>query len=343
MVFSGEARSRPYCAPNNSLIKMTANLWSLWITAARPALAGLKPGEWALLILLATSVVVLCAFRQCYLMLWTSGWALLASSRLVASHGSALRISERYTPVAEQASFLIAVGLLAGSVFIYTRGKNLLGPLAGVTVGLAGFAAARALLWSDVPGLRGLLEVTYRIILLTAAVSLVRARRGRWELGAWLLALSLPLQHVTWHPFTDQVPTATFAALDALLGVSILLVLFADARSQARRLAALQSVTSNFVKAQQQGEMMQAVLEELRQLTRSNAAWFRLIEGGHMVATQAVGVSQDFVREAGMVPLTESISQILEQGTPWAAQKRNDETNLEDAELLKSEKLRHLM
>ena len=57
---------------------MTANLWSLWITAARPALAGLKPGEWALLILLATSVVVLCAFRHRYLMLWTAGWALLA-------------------------------------------------------------------------------------------------------------------------------------------------------------------------------------------------------------------------------------------------------------------------
>jgi len=322
---------------------MTANLWSLWITAARPALAGLKPGEWALLILLAISVVVLCAFRQRYLMLWTAGWALLASSRLVASHGSALRISDRYVPVAEQASFLLAVGFLAGAVFIYTRGKNLLGPLAAVTVGLAGFAGARALLWSDVPGLRGLLEVTYRIVLLSAAISLVRARRGRWELGAWLLALSLPLQHVTWHPFTDQIPSAAFAVLDALLGVSMLLVLFADARAEARRLAALQSVTSNFVKAQQQGEMMQAVLDELRYLTQSKAAWFRLIEGGHLVATQAVGVSQDFLREAGMVSLTESISQMLERGSPWAAQRRQDETNPEDAELLKSEKLRHLM
>ena len=70
---------------------MTANLWSLWSTAARPALAGLKPGEWALLILLATSVVVLSAFRQRYLLLWTTGWALLASSRLIAAHGSAQR------------------------------------------------------------------------------------------------------------------------------------------------------------------------------------------------------------------------------------------------------------
>src|SRR5580700_2374442 len=206
---------------------MTANLWSLCITAARPALAGLKPAEWALLILLATSVVVLCAFRQRYLMLWTAGWAMLVGSRLIAMHGSVLRISERYTPVAEQASFLIAVGLLAGAVFIYTRGKNLLGPLAAVTVGLAGFAAGRALLWSDVLGLRGLLEVPYRIILVSAAVSLVRARRGRWEIGAWLLALSLSLQHVTWHPFTDQIPSAAFAVLDALLGTSIFLVLFA--------------------------------------------------------------------------------------------------------------------
>jgi PAS domain S-box-containing protein len=322
---------------------MTANLWSLWNTAARPALAGLTLGEWSLLVLLATSVVVLCALRERYLLFWTAGWALLTSSRLIAAHGYGLRIFQSYIPIAEQVSFLIAVGFLAGAVFIYVRGKNLLGPLAAVTCGLAGFAAARMLLWPDVPGLRGILEVTYRIILLTAAVSLLRTRRGRWEPATWLFVLCLPLQHVSWHPFTDQVPPAVFTALDVLLGLAMLFIAFRDARSRASRLAGLQSVTANFVKAQQHGEMMHAVLDELRRITRSKAAWFRLVDGGHLVATQAVGVSQDFVREAGLVPLGENVSRLLKQGTPWAARKSNDETNPENIELLKSEKLRHLI
>ena len=38
---------------------MNASLWSIWNTTAQPALAGLKAGEWALLIMLAASLLVL--------------------------------------------------------------------------------------------------------------------------------------------------------------------------------------------------------------------------------------------------------------------------------------------
>ena len=56
--------------------------------------------------------------------------------------------------------------------------------------------------------------------------------------------------------------------------------------------------------------------EELQRLTKSKAAWFRLIEGGHLVATHAVGVSPGFLREVGIAELTESVSQMLERGKP---------------------------
>jgi PAS domain S-box-containing protein len=327
---------------------MTAFFWSLWSTAARPALAGLKPGEWALLILLGITLLVLCAFRERYLLLWTAGWALLVGSRLVAIQGAAMSMPERYIPITEQVVFLFAVGLLSGSVFVYTRGRNLLGPLAAVTLSLAAFAVARALFWSDVPALRSLLEISYRFILLSAAISLLRARRGRWELGTWLMALCLPLQHVGWPPLTDHVPSRILTAVDVSLGASMLLIVFAQARAQARRLTVLQSLTASIVKAQQQGGMMQDALEQLRGITRSKAAWFRLIENGHLVATHAVGVSQEFVREAGLAPLTENVSKMLERGTPWTAKKQNGEddengTNPENVEVLKAEKLPHVL
>ena len=83
--------------------------------------------------------------------------------------------------------------------------------------------------------------------------------------------------------------------------------------------------------------MMEDALGELRRLTRSKAAWFRLIEGGNLVATHAVGVPSDFLREAGCAELTESVSQMLKRGKPVKA--HGSGASPEDAGLLKSEKL----
>jgi len=38
----------------------------------------------------------------------------------------------------------------------------------------------------------------------------------------------------------------------------------------------------------------------LQRLTGCKAAWFRMIEGGHLVATQALGLSPDFLRESAL-------------------------------------------
>ena len=180
------------------------SLWSICHTA-QPALAGLKAGEWALVIMLGASLLVLSVLRERYLLVWTGGWALLTASRLAGAHGTAMQIPARYIPVVEQAAFVVAVGMFAGAIFVYIRARNLLASLAAITVSVAGFSVARVLLWPDSLPLRVGLEVSYRVVLLVAAIALLRARRGRWELWAWMLAGCLLLQHLSWTPFSSQI------------------------------------------------------------------------------------------------------------------------------------------
>ncbi|MFZ0899222.1 MAG: GAF domain-containing protein [Candidatus Sulfotelmatobacter sp.] len=333
--------SRLKGVPEPDLIKMTASLWSAWNTVAQPAVARLKPGECALLIILAASLLVLSVFRERYLAVWTAAWTLLVTSRLVEKHGAGMHIPARYVPAVEQAAFVIAIGLFAWAVFVYIRERNLLAPLAAVTLSTAGFAVARVLLWPDSLPLRVALEVSYRIILLTAAIALLRARRGRREMASWMLAAFLLAQHLNWPPFTNQVPAGVFAAVDIALGVTILLVVFQEACARNQRLNVMRALTESIVLAQQQGGMMDKALEELLRLTRCKAAWFRLIESGHLVATHAVGVSAEFLREVGIAEMSANVSQTLEQGKPEPI--RRGDTSPEDEHLLKSEKIQNLL
>ena len=320
---------------------MIASLWSIWNTVVQPAIASLKPAAWALLVTLAASLLVLSIFRERYFAIWTAGWTLLVISRLFELHGALMGIPERDLLPVQQAAFVVAVGLFACAVFVYIAKRNLLAPLAAVTASTAGFAVARLQLWPDLLPLRVALEVSYRIILFTAAVALLRARRGRRELAVWLLAVFLFAQHLSWPRFTSQIPAGVFVGADVALGLAMLFVVFQEARARAQRLSVLRALTESIVVAQQQGGMVETALEELRQLTKSKAAWFRLIEGGHLVATHAVGVSAEFLREAGIAEMTGSLSQTIERGKPEAAQR--DAASGENEQLLQSGKIHQLL
>src|SRR5258708_9965277 len=204
-----------------------------------------------------------------------------------------------------------------------------------------GFAVGGVRVWADSLPLRVAMEVGYRIILLSASIALVRARRGRWELGAWLLALSLPLLHLSWPPFTDGVPGAVFVSAEIVLGLSMLLVVFDESRARNKRLGVMQAVTAGVVSAQQYGNMVQTALQELQRLTRTRAASVRLLEGGHMVATHAVGVSPDFLRDVSFVEVTEDLTKMLELPRPRVP--RADSAPPESPERLKVEKVRQVV
>jgi len=294
---------------------MNASLWSIWNSAAKLGLATPTAAEFTLLILLGASLFALRVFRDNYFKVWVLGWAAFVASRL-AEHCFAPKIPAPFDLVAVQATFVLAVGLLAGAVLLYTRGRDLIVPLMVITPILVGFAGARILLWPDSLPLRVAVEVGYRIILLTASIALLRARRGRWEPSAWLLALCLPFLHLSWPPFTDRLPAEAFLAAEIALSLAMLLVVLDEARTRTRRLQAVQAITTSMASAQQYGNVVQSVVVELQRLTRVRAAWFRLVEAGHLVATHAVGLSADFLRDAGMAEITDDISMLMAQPGP---------------------------
>ena len=319
---------------------MSTSLYSIWNELAGLGIAKPSATEFALMALLGASLLVLLAFRENYLKIWIVGWTALVASRL-AEHSLAAKIPAPFGSVTVQAVFMIAVGLLAGAVLLYTRSRDLVLPLAVITPVLVGFAGARLLLWPDSLPLRMAMEIGYRVILLTASIALLRARRGRWEPAAWLLALCLPLLHLAWSPFTDQVPGPLFLAAEIALGLSMLLVAFSEARRRTQRLSAMQALTSSMASAQQYGNVVQSAVEELHRVTRVRAAWFRLIESGHLVATHAVGLSTDFLRDAGFAEVNEDISKMFGQVKPLVA--KSDAAGPEAPECLANEKIHQLV
>src|SRR5512141_1202431 len=244
MIFRSRDSLRPHA--------MSAFLWSIWNSVAKLGIAKPSAAEFTLLILLGASLLALRAFRENYLKLWVLGWMALVASRL-AEHTFASRIPAPFDAVAVQASFLLAAGLLAGAILLYARVRDLFIPLTVITPVLVGFAGARILLWPESLPMRMAVEVSYRILLLTASVVLLRTTRGRWQPAAWLVALCLPLLHLSWAPFTDQVPQAAWLGAEIALGVSMLLVVFDQVRSQNRRLRAMQAIANSIASAQQYG------------------------------------------------------------------------------------------
>src|SRR5580698_5711879 len=107
---------------------MNTSLSSVLNTTARLGLARPTAAELALLVLLGAALLALRAFRENYLKIWVLGWAALVASRL-AEHCFANKIPHPFDAVAVQATFMVAVGLMAGAVLLYSRARDLIVPL----------------------------------------------------------------------------------------------------------------------------------------------------------------------------------------------------------------------
>ena len=329
MIFKSKESVRPHA--------MNVSLWSIWNSAARLGIAKPTGSELSLLILLGASLLALRAFRETYLKIWVVGWLALLTSRL-AEHSLASKIPAPFDLVVVQASFVLAVGVLAGAILVYARVRDLFIPLAVITPILVGFTGARVLLWPESLPLRVAVEVGYRILLLTASLALLRARRGRFEPSAWLMALGFPLLHLTWSPFTVQIPAAASLGIEITLGISMLLIVFDQARARTRRLLALQAITNSMASAQQYGSIVQCAVDELKRVMRVRSVWFRLMESGHLIATHASGLSNDFLRDAGFAEINENVSKLWEKRETQVT--KSDKTATESTECLNSAKIR---
>jgi len=308
--------------------------------AAQLGLASLSTAESALLILLGAGVLALLAAREIYPRVWVAGWAALVISHL-AEHAFAARIPEPFDLLAVQATFVLAVGLLSGAILVYARNRDLIVPLAVITPVLVGFAGARVLLWPESVPLRLAVEVSYRILLLTAAFALLRARRGRFEPAAWLLALSLLGLHLNWSPFTDRISASTSLGIEIAVGLSMLLVILSEVRSRSLRLKTLEAFTRDTAGAPSYGAIVQPAVEHVQRMNHARAAWFRLLDGKQLVATHAVGLSADFLRNTVSAPMTEDLGKLFTAGEAHVSSAEDEGT--EALTSLESEKIRQLV
>src|SRR6478672_13481199 len=179
---------------------------------------GLSPQESAALLLLAASLLVFRAFRERYLLIWTLGWLAYFVSRWTLADHVAGPVPS-YLVAISQAEFVLAVCLFAAAIFVYTHARGLLLPLLLITLTVMAFAVARVWFWPESITLRVALEVAYRIVAITAALRLIRYRWARWELGPWMLSLSMLLMHLNWPPLTSHLPIGSNLMVSMVAGL----------------------------------------------------------------------------------------------------------------------------
>ena len=113
-----------------------------------------------------------------------------------------------------------------------------------------------------------------------------------------------------------HLPPGFSLAVDLLLGLSMLLMVFDDSRMRTRRLGVLNALTTTITRSQQHGPMTETALGELKTLMGAKAAWFRLLEGDKLVLTTQIGLSPDYVRDRFSVPVDESLKGMLAETVP---------------------------
>jgi len=272
--------------------------------------------ESAALIILAATLLVFRTFRERYLLVWIVGWLayFVSTSPL---HNLNSEQSSALAPAVSHAEFVLAVSLFVLAILVYGQKQKWIPGLLLVTVATMGYTVLQALRWPQSFEMRLPLEIAYRVILLAGAVALLRFRWGRGEISPWLLSLSLLCVHLDWEPIDSHlVPPGFDWIVNVMLGLSMLLIVFDNSRMRTRRLGVINALTESITRAQQHGPMMQTALEELKNLMRAKAAWFRLFEGDQMVMTEQIGLSPDFLRDRSLVAMDNNFERTLTGSGP---------------------------
>jgi PAS domain S-box-containing protein len=271
--------------------------------------------ESAALVILAAGLLVFRTFRERYLLIWILGWLAYFVSSWTIHHPGGDATSRSVVAVS-QSQFVLALCLFSAAVFVYCHARKVLLPLLAFSLAVIGYAAVRALWWPDSFALRVVLEVSYRLITFGAALQLIRFRWARWEIGPWMLSLCLLAVHLDWDPLTTRLPPGFSLGVDLLFGLSMLLIVFDDSRMRVRRLGVLNALSTTITRSQQHGPMTETALEELKTLMGAKAAWFRLLDGEKLVLSTQIGLSQDYLRDRGSIPIDESLKGMLSESVP---------------------------
>ena len=108
---------------------MNLSIFSAWFAVGDITVPRLTLQESAALILLAASLLVFRTFRERYLLIWTVGWLAYFVSRWTL-RGSCAGVAPHYLTAISQAEFVLAVGLFAAAILVYSHARKLFLPAA---------------------------------------------------------------------------------------------------------------------------------------------------------------------------------------------------------------------
>lgn len=297
------------------------------------------PAEsFAVLALLAASLLVFRTFRERYFLAWIVGWLAYVIYRVPVI----LALPGISPPrVLSDFSFLLAVFLFATAVLLYSEARQLVLPIAGavmlaaVTLVMRGLWHPRSnwLLWAP--------DILVHLITAVAALQLLRYSRGRWAAGPWILAAALVLLHTKDSLLARHFLFAIDLPVDLLLGVSMLMMVFDESRLRALRLGVVNNLATAIAQAQDANSMLLVALQELKQLMRARAAWFRVLEGEQLILTQNLGLGIEFLKLHRARQVDEALARILQTGKPFLQRVR--ETDAATAACLRQEGFEHVL
>ena len=293
-----------------------------------------------LLILLAGAILIYRSFRERYLELWIAGWTAYTVSRFLIAMHAGHNFSQLLL-VCAFASFIAAMGLFACSVFLYVDQKKLILP--SIVTVLIAFSLGLLVYFSNVANFipPRAVDLCWRAVLFAASLQLLRFAWGRLNLGRWLLAVMLVMPQFH-HRANGSTDLWHQVLIDLLLGISMMTIVLDDSRVQIQRLDVLNTITSQISESRDFGPTVAVVLEELTQISRAKAAWFRVLEGDKLALAAHRGLSPAFLGKGSAIDANRSISGLaLREGEVYVM--RSSEAAPEVSAALKQEHIHHVL
>jgi two-component system NtrC family sensor kinase len=264
-----------------------------------------------ILVLLAGGVLVYRSFRERYLLLWIQGWVAYLVYKFAAMNGLYALPGQTIWPALSEVGYVLALTSFAASVLYFIDNRRLLLPLAAATAVALQAALARTM-W--LPGSEAMDVLCFGLQMAisgTAAMQLAVFAFGRRARGPMLFALSLLLM-----PLQPLLP-AYQGVIELVVGMGMVVIVLDESRTRTTRLQVMHGITSALSQAQDFGEMMSAVLNELKSLMGARAAWFRRLEGEQLLMAHYIGLPEGFARECHTVEIPGTPAQeVFLEGVP---------------------------
>jgi PAS domain S-box-containing protein len=294
------------------------------------------------LVLLAASFLVFRTFRERYLLTWILGWFCYLVYQLATSGFSLFTPPPHWLVAVSQSAFACAAALFVIGILYYSNSRKLLLPLIGATVAAVGIAIVRAIWWPNSALLLGAFRGLYTLVAVAGGVELAKFSRGRRQVAPWIIIAMLLLLHLDQDTANPHFIGGVNMAIELLLGLSMLVVVLDDSKQRTDRLTAVNILSRAIAGAQEHGSMVLTALEQLKRLTGARAAWFRLLEGGSLVITRHIGLSERFVRQLPALDVhTPDGARVVQQGLPLIVRVAALEPN--NQQLVRDEGLDHML